>query len=318
MQHIQDIRLIVKCCTMYYYEGISQLEISRQLGISHPTVCRLIKQARDMGIVRIDVVSPLEQEDHTALERELERRFSLKEAVVISDKLGDDGLQKEELGKTAAEYLQRILGKKSVVGVSLGTSLKGVHEAVQTPLSGDHIFVPIIGGVGQNLLEVQANELVNSYAKKFGGHALFLHAPSYVNNAIIKETLLEEHSVQEVLEYYDKLDACVVGIGVPEPGCVLMRTGFYSDETIDRLFSEGMVGDICLQFFDINGDHHRFDVNNHIFAMELDRLKEVERSIAIVTGVSKTKAVIGAMRAKFINVLITHRALAESILNYKD
>ncbi len=319
MQHNQDVRLIVKCCAKHFCEGISQHQIAMQLGISHPTVCRLIKQGRDMGIVRTEVINPLEQEEQNAiLERRLEKHFGIKEAVVTWDK-SEIHQQKQEVGRVAADYLRRVMGRSSVVGVSMGTSLQALHNATQTQNVGRHTFIPLLGGVGQNLLEVQPNELVASYAQKFGGKAIFLHAPAFVTNPIVKESLLKEASTQEVLSAYERMNICVVGIGSPHnENCVLMQAGFYDKQTIDHLFSMGMVGDICMQFFDIAGNHNRFEINKQVFGFEIDRLKKVERSIGLASGVDKTKSVIGALRAGLINVLITHHTLANSILEFEE
>lgn len=318
LQHAQDTRLILKCCTMYYFDGMSQMQISKQLGVSHPTVCRLIKLAKEKGYVKIDIVSPLEHESYTILERELEKRFGLKEAVVIGDKFGDDHVQKVELGKAVAAYLQRVLVKNDVVGLSMGSTLYEVPKAVTHPTEGRNIFVPVLGAVGQTHPEIHPNTLVSAFAKAFGGEAMYLHAPAHITHHVIKENLLLEPSVQEVMKYYDKLSACVVGIGTPEPDSAMMRANYFDQAMVQQLFDQGMVGDICLQFYDINGNTDRFPINQNAFGMELEKLKSVPRSIGIATGVQKTKAVIGAIRAKFVNVLIVHRSLAESILSYTD
>ena len=318
LQHAQDTRLILKCCTMYYFDGMSQTEIAKQLGISHPTVCRLIKQAKEKGYVKIEVISPLEHESYTTLERELEKRFGLKEAVVIGDKFGDDHAQKVEVGKAAAAYLQRVLGKNDVVGLSMGSTLLEIPKAVTHPTDGRNIFVPVLGAVGQTHPEIHPNTLVSAFSKAFGGEAIYLHAPAHITSQVIKENLLLEPSVQEVFKYYDKLSACVVGIGTPLPGSAVVRANYFDNAMIQEMFDQGMVGDICLQFFDVYGNTDRFPINQHAFGLELEKLKKVPRSIGVVTGVQKTKAVIGAIRAGFINVLIVHRSLAESILNYSD
>jgi len=305
---------MMKCCTKYYFEGISQSEIAKQLGVSHPTVCRLIKQAREQGIVKIDLVSPLEQEDFSDMERQLEKLFHLKEAIVVADQPGDSQ-QKAEIGRVASQYLERVAGKKSVVGVSMGSTLQAVVNNAGVPVKGDHVFVPLIGGVGQKLLEVQSNQLANGFAKAFGGHAIFVHVPAFVDDPTIMDSLMRENSMQDVLNYYQSLDIAMVSIGTPIQGCTLMLTGFYSDETIQQLFEEGVVGDICMRFFDRDGRYEPYAVNRQIFGIGLDQLKQVNRSVGLASGLHKTRAAIGAMRAGLINVLITHRSLAESILN---
>ncbi|MDL2234881.1 sugar-binding transcriptional regulator [Christensenellaceae bacterium OttesenSCG-928-L17] len=300
---------------MYYFEGISQLEISRQLGISHPTVCRLIKQAREKGIVRVQIVSPLEEEDNTALERELEKRFALQEAVVVPDSIDGPEAQKAEVGAAAGEYLDRILEKNSVVGISMGTTLYAMARALPQHTNSRGVFVPLLGGVGQNRPEVQPNDLAGYLARAFGGEVVYIHAPAYVGNPSVRQLLMDEPDFQNVTAYYDKLDICLTGIGVPTPDSAIVSTGYFPPQKLKELFENGVVGDICLQFFDIRGNN-AYSVNENIVGIRPDRLKRVKRSIGLATGVSKAEAAIGAMNGGFVNVLITHRAVAESILQH--
>src|SRR3954451_18601528 len=52
-------QLLVTAATLYYVEDATQAEIADQLGTSRATVSRLLSEARRLGIVRIDVVSPV-------------------------------------------------------------------------------------------------------------------------------------------------------------------------------------------------------------------------------------------------------------------
>ena len=55
---IDDIRLIYKCCSLYYEDNMSQQEISETLQISRPSVARMIKSGRRSGIVKIEIKNP--------------------------------------------------------------------------------------------------------------------------------------------------------------------------------------------------------------------------------------------------------------------
>ena len=240
----QDIRLIMKCCAMYYYEGISQAAIAKSLGLSHPTVCRLIKQAKEEGIVQVQIINPNGEDDFTEIERKLEHKFGLKEVVIAPDGMGDPDSEKREVGKATAKYLARILERNDVVGLSMGTTLHAVPKMVDQPLNLGNIFVPILGGVGQNNPEVHPNNLASAFAASFGGESRFLHAPAHISSPVIKESLMQEKSVIDVMDYYDKLRVAVVGIGSPDKGTVLVETNYFSDDLIYNLYNDGMVGDI--------------------------------------------------------------------------
>ena len=58
MAQIDEMRLVVRVARMYYEWDIKQAAIARQLGLSQPTVSRLLQQAKEMGIIRISVSVP--------------------------------------------------------------------------------------------------------------------------------------------------------------------------------------------------------------------------------------------------------------------
>ncbi|NLB71934.1 MAG: sugar-binding transcriptional regulator [Chloroflexi bacterium] len=312
----QDLRLILKCCTKFYLDGMSQAEISKQLGISRSTVCRLIKTGKDRGYVQISISSPLKQEDYTNIERQIEKHFGIKEAVVCGDTFADDWEQKKELGKTAVEYLKRILRKGDIVGLSLGSTLYAMSQVISTPNDSQCIFVPMLGGIGQNRYDIHPNHLARDFSLGFGGKAIYLHAPAYVEHPDIKKNLLMEPSVQQVFDYYKRINVSLVGIGVATKDSALMETKYYDQACIDQLYSDDMVGDMCLHFYDIKGNFERYAINQNVFGMELSWLKKVPYSIGFASGLHKTKSVVGALRTGLINVLVTHYSLAKSVLDY--
>lgn len=56
---VDDMRLLVKCCSLYYRDNLGQEEICEILGVSRPTVSRLLKLGREKGIVKIEFSTPL-------------------------------------------------------------------------------------------------------------------------------------------------------------------------------------------------------------------------------------------------------------------
>ena len=49
---------LMTAAVMYYEQSASQQEIADRMGISRPSVSRLLQRARDLGIVRIEIVPP--------------------------------------------------------------------------------------------------------------------------------------------------------------------------------------------------------------------------------------------------------------------
>lgn len=82
---IDDERLMVKICDMYYNQDLNQKVISAQLGLSRPTVSRIISNGKERGIVKI-IIDNLEGTDYVELEREIENLYGLREVIVVDTK----------------------------------------------------------------------------------------------------------------------------------------------------------------------------------------------------------------------------------------
>ena len=63
----------------YYIEGLTQNDIAARLGVHRTRVNRILAQARSRGIVQVRINSPV----NLAAERALEKRFGLKQVVLV-------------------------------------------------------------------------------------------------------------------------------------------------------------------------------------------------------------------------------------------
>src|SRR5215212_617828 len=97
MALVEELRLMAKTARLYYERGMSQSEIAIQLDISQATVSRLLKRALEQKIVQISVTLPAGF--HADLEDELQKKYNLKEAIVVDAASDDDD-----------EQIQRVLG----------------------------------------------------------------------------------------------------------------------------------------------------------------------------------------------------------------
>ena len=79
---IDDVRLIFKCCSLYYLDGLGQKEICETLGISRPTVSRMLSIGKERGIVRIEIQNP-DNIAYGRMERDLEQKYGLQEVIVV-------------------------------------------------------------------------------------------------------------------------------------------------------------------------------------------------------------------------------------------
>ena len=77
---------LMTAAVMYYEQSASQQEIALQLGVSRPTVSRLLQRARDLGIVQIEIVPP--HVDPTTAEH-LRERLGLRSVHIAAGRANE-------------------------------------------------------------------------------------------------------------------------------------------------------------------------------------------------------------------------------------
>lgn len=312
MVNRDDLRLMTKVAKLYYLEGLNQEEIASRCRTSRSTISRLLKQARDAGVVTINVHET--SGDFSDLERALERMFGLHEAVVVAHDEAEGDLQ-ASLGRAAARYIERVVKPGDVLGISWGRTLRATVNYVSGAALGPVTVVPLVGGVGQTDPEIHSNQLAIDLARALGGNWHLLHAPAIVSSPALREAMLGDPKLSEVLEIARSASVALVGIGAPIESSTMIHTGYFGAEEIQELKAHRAVGDVCSQFYDVEGRPCDLQLNGRTIGITLEDLQRISLVVAVAGGPSKVGSVLGALRGGFLNVLITDQRTAESVID---
>ncbi|MDK2835840.1 MAG: deoxyribonucleoside regulator [Thermosediminibacterales bacterium] len=305
-----DIRLITRAAHMYYDDNMTQQAISDKLGISRPAVSRLLKKAREEGIVEININSPY---SFSQQERQIEKLYGLREVIIVPYYNDENIKLKKILGKAAALYLTRVIKDGDIIGVSWGTTLYCMLENLKVGRQYDVVFVSLVGGIGNTQIEVHSNQLVINFSRIFGGKGQFLHAPAIVDSIEVKKSISSDKKIREVLELGQKSNIALVGIGSPD-STTMMKAGYFSTRDIQELKEAGVIGDICSQFFDIQGRLCNAEMNQRGIGLTLDQLKKIPLVIGVAGGTLKMKSILGALRGGYLDVLVTDSKTAKFLI----
>ena len=318
---VDDVRLIFKCCSLYYQDGIGQKDICELLGISRPTVSRMLNAGKEMGIVKIEIHNP-DNLMYGQLERELEKKFNLQEVIIVpSSSLPENkNALNPEIGRAALKFLTRILRDKDYVGVSMGSTLQSVARAdffIENRVSCT--FVPVMGGVGESRPDIHSNYLAQEFADRFGGDCVQLFAPALFSKRTLLEEFSKEQTIQKVTNLFRKLDVLIMGIGVTNSKySTVLHTGYVDHEALEEFNERGAVGDIILRYFDINGNTKPFDeFNSRVAGIKLPLLKKIPCRVGVAGSEHKIQSVLGAINGGYLNVLVTDIDCAQGLLSLK-
>jgi DNA-binding transcriptional regulator LsrR (DeoR family) len=310
-----DLRLMTRIARLYHEEGLNQTEVARRLGITQVAVSRLLKKAEEHGIVRTTVVTP--PGAFADLEGLLEEKFGLSQAIV-----GDASRDSEEsvlnaIGSAAAQFLESTLKAGEVIGISSwSASLLSMVEHMHPLRRAEGcLVVQILGGVGNPSAEQHANRLAIRLARFVHGDTRFLPAPGVVGSASAAKVLAQDPYVRETVALFEKVTLALVGVGSIEPSALVASSGnTFSRGELEDLQKNGAVGDICLRFFDDDGCEVRGALDGRVIGLDLESLRRVPRSVALCGGKRKYSAILGALRGKWVNTLITDQHTAQRLI----
>lgn len=312
-----NTRLISKVSLLYYNLDLTQQQIAKRLNLSRPKVSRLLKQARELGIVKITVESA--EGKFLDEETDLEKKFGLKEAIIVDPEYADSETSpqalKIQLGKAATKYLQRTISDNEIIGMTWGTTLSTMIEMLPPfPTKGVHT-VQLLGGVGPPEAKEHSIDITRRLAQLLNARLTLLQAPGIVNSPETKQVLLADKRVSEALGLFSKINTAYVGIGALSTNPVLQKESpEISAHIQNEIINSKAIGDIGLNFFDINGKPVETHFNDLFIGISLEELKQVETVVGIAGGDEKFEAVLGALNGTYINVLITDKKTAFKLL----
>jgi len=304
--------LSIKVARLYYTANMSQQDIAKKLGIARPTVSRLLQYAKDRGYVRISIVDPLE--DLNTLSQELKIKYGLDEVFVSYSPLNEYHEIQKHISKKAADYLHEVVKDGDIIGVTWGTTMYSVARQLQPKSVKGVEVVQLKGGVSHSHVNTFATETVNLFAQAFQAAAMHLPLPVIFDNVTVKELVVEDRHIKRIIELGRQANIAIFTCGTVKEDALLFRLDYLTKEEQNMLRRIG-VGDICSRFFDRNGKLCSEEINNRTVGIQLDDLREKEKSILVAGGERKIDAIRGALTGHYANILITDQFTAQALLS---
>lgn len=299
-------REIIKIAHYYYDLGFNQQQIADKLNMSRPRVNRILKRAREEGIVEIRVHGYADT--NIQLESQLEEKFGLKEAVVI------DGEGSGRLGNAAMRYLESALQEGDCVGIAYGSTMAQLANAATEHEHKDISVIQLCRGANTRNVFNRPDEIANRLAVHLGAKAYSLFVPAIVENPELRRLLYEEENNREIFELFRHVNIAVVTAGAHVRDDMLLRDGYVSEEVFEHLEQKQCVGNVCLHFIDIHGNLVDPAFDEKIMSILVQDFLHIPLRVGVAGGAQKIPAILGAIRGDYFNVLITDAQTANKLL----
>lgn len=311
-------QLLADIADLYYKKGLSQQEIAEQIKMSRPSISRLLLEARELGVVEININQPIPTV--SSLEQVMVEKFSLQSARILARGISADEDAFRNLGRLGANVLNGVLEDGMILGLSWGTTVHVVVKEMQPNRLPNVKVVQLLGGVGSPYSSIDGPEQVRRAGEMLGAQHYYLNAPMLVDNPDVAAALREDHSIQEVLELARKTDVALVGIGsiIPEIS-TQYHSGYLTYENLRDLDRDGAIGAMCTSFFNIKGEAVAAAwCQDCAISVSWEDLENVPVLIAVASGKRKAPAILGALRSGVVDILVTDDKAAEEILRLNE
>ncbi|WP_287370383.1 sugar-binding domain-containing protein, partial [Mesorhizobium sp.] len=186
-----------------------------------------------------------------------------------------------------------------------------IREVIQAglPRIPGVLTVAATGGMQQQAPHFQINEFVRLAAEEFGGTPHFIHAP-YLPSSELREVFLGDATIRDSVALWDRTDVAIVGIGLPHA----INPPEASAATLSEQALFHAAGDVIRHYFDAEGNLIPWEGESRMIAMSPAQLRAVSLVIGVAASPEKATAIIGAVRARLINALVTDTKTAQAIL----
>ncbi|MGF7437299.1 sugar-binding transcriptional regulator [Lentilactobacillus senioris] len=294
---------------LYYQQDLSQAQIASRLGISRPTVSRLLQFARDRGIVKIEIVNPLL--DSANLAQRLSQKYGATIKVVPGNPL--ENTFQNSYGRYAAEFLTTLVKPGDIIGIGWGKTVHLLAENIEEQSVSGVRVVQLKGSVSFSNQKTFAYESANELAAAYHGNPEFLPLPVIFDNRVTKEMVEKDRHINHILELGRNANVAIFTVGTVRTEALIFQLGYFNESEKNEL-QQLAVGDVCSRFIDANGEIVSTAINERTIGIALDDLKQKEHAMLVATGVAKAAGVHAVLKAGYANCAVIDQLLAQKLV----
>ncbi|MFC6323548.1 sugar-binding transcriptional regulator [Companilactobacillus baiquanensis] len=308
------IRQSLKVARYYYENNLDQSKIAKEMGLSRPTISRLLQYAKDNGYVEINIKDPFDEASN--LSTDLAKKFGLDKVIIAYAPSNNYQSIIKSLGKAGAEYLEDIVKDNDIIGVTWGFTLKEISDNL-VPEDNIHQGIRIVqlkGSETDTTTDNYAHEVMKGFTNAFHATSDSLPLPVIFDNSETCKLVMQDRHINYIIEQGKKANIAVFTVGTVRDDAMLFNLGYLNDKEISTLKGSA-VGDISSRFIDSKGQIADEALNSRTVGININELKDKEYSILVAGGEKKIAAIKAALIGKYANVLIIDENTANQLLN---
>lgn len=305
---VSDEKLF-KIAMAYYKGGRTQMEIAKDLGVSHVQVGKYLKLAQDRGIVEIRVNAPFVPDgESNRISLYIKEMFGL-ENLILAPSAANESLTLKFLTDSVSEYLLKTFRNESLnIGFGYGKTMDGVSQ----------YKVRTVDKRSQWTVYPVTNYPFDSLSAQYDYFSYESLVQNFMQNWGTKQDrpfmgIIKDKRECDVSDLWKRLDVIVGGIGVPFSRSPEAREAMFGYETAEKYALSDIQGDYINYFFDDAG-HIIEPLAQSPYRIDVQTLKQVPVKIAVASSFQKVYSIIGLLKCGLVNTLVTDLVTARTIV----
>jgi len=300
---------------MYYLQDLTMETIAKHLGTSRSTVSRMVKHARETGLVEI-TLRPTHS-NAPSLGQKIREVYGIEAYVVAVPDHNSEVERLEQVALTTARLIGTWFDSNMILAVAWGTTLSAIARNLPRKTTRGSAVVQLNGAANTRTSGVEyAGDLIAEFGKAFDAHVHYFPVPAFFDYAETKEAMWRERSVRRVLAQQRRADIALFSVGALSGGLPshVYTAGYLEASDVAVLDHEGVVGDVCTVFLREDGTYKDVALNARATGPSPSELRRVPRRVCAVAGDNKVVPLRAALRARVVTHLIVDEVTATKLL----
>jgi deoxyribonucleoside regulator len=311
---MSDANEMLTAATMYYLQDKKMDAIAEHLHVSRSSVSRLLKRAREEGLVEITLRPTASLS--SGIGQEIAQRYGIDcQIVPLPD--GSTGEERlDQVARATAHLVGGWFDSDMVLGVAWGTTLSAIAGHLSRKPTRGSAVVQLNGAANDRTFGVDyVSDLVSGFARAFDAAVHLFPVPAFFDYAETRRAMWRERSVARVLDVQRRADMVLFSIGAisGELPSHVYSAGYLDPDDITRLSDEGVVGDVCTVFLRADGTFRDLALNDRATGPTPDELRRIPRRVCAVAGDAKVVPLRAALLAGVVTHLITDELTARAL-----
>lgn len=305
-----------QAASRYYVQGETMQSIARHLGLSRSSVSRLLKQARESGLVRISLADHSGSQSPAA--KALTDAFGIRVHMIAVKDSANEYVRFDQVARLAGRLITDAVDDNMTIGAAWGVTLSNVVRHLGKRSLVGATVVQLNGGANSHSTGIPyIGEILESLGDAFDARVVHFLVPAFFDYAETKQAMWRERSVQFVLGFQQQLDIAIFGVGSPHGGVPshFYTAGYFEPDEVTDLRSQGIVGDVCTVMLREDGSWEDIGYNERATGLTPAQLRKVPRRICVVGDPQRAPALLGALRSGVITDLVVDEGTARLVLN---